>query len=431
MDEIKAGVTLMTKFCHPDTSIFKGYVNYIDREEAQRAKHTARYNLYQDYMGNPRKTGGIFTDSLDELTPEQLATLKNSFQHAQDKGSMMWQTVISFDNRWLEENHLYDSASTVLDDTKLKNAARAAMRKMLKNEDFEDALWSGAIHYNTDNIHIHIATVDPNLTRRKKSFIYTREDGSTYAKKEYVGKFKLKSLQIGKSVVVNSILEDKENNRMINDIIRKSIIDQKKQILLSEDRELRKLFLDIYVSLPHNMSLWNYNSNSLNSIRPKLDKLTDQYIQIYHAEEYAKLLGLLAEQSSAYNTAYGNPDSGDRYLEGKLQDLHARMGNAILREMVAFRKSAPDRRTDAGSKSKNPANGQRPMSGKGHRPPILDAFLNKDYSSIQEFNKAYWAFKKSCQKTWEEILNENQYEAMQNAQLAMEEQSIYKPFIEL
>lgn len=38
----------------------------------------------------------------------------------------------------------------------------------VKREKIEHtAVWSGAIHYNTDNIHIHIATVEPYPTRER------------------------------------------------------------------------------------------------------------------------------------------------------------------------------------------------------------------------------------------------------------------------
>lgn len=36
MGEIKAGVTLMQDFCRPRTEKFQEYIDYMDREEAQR-----------------------------------------------------------------------------------------------------------------------------------------------------------------------------------------------------------------------------------------------------------------------------------------------------------------------------------------------------------------------------------------------------------
>ena len=34
--QIKAGVTLMQDFCRPGSDAYKGYIDYITREEAQR-----------------------------------------------------------------------------------------------------------------------------------------------------------------------------------------------------------------------------------------------------------------------------------------------------------------------------------------------------------------------------------------------------------
>ncbi len=59
MGEIKAGVVVVTEFCRPHTSKYQGYIDYINRTEAVRNENTAKYNLYQDYMGNPKKNNII------------------------------------------------------------------------------------------------------------------------------------------------------------------------------------------------------------------------------------------------------------------------------------------------------------------------------------------------------------------------------------
>ena len=38
---------------------------------------------------------------------------------------------------------------------------------MLENEGLENAIWTAGIHYNTDNIHIHIATCEIMPAREK------------------------------------------------------------------------------------------------------------------------------------------------------------------------------------------------------------------------------------------------------------------------
>ena len=75
-------------------------------------------------MGNPEKSSELFTEADDYLLPEQKSQLKNVFKTAQNNGSVMWQTVLSFDNRWLEKNGLYDNESKVLDETKIRELTR-------------------------------------------------------------------------------------------------------------------------------------------------------------------------------------------------------------------------------------------------------------------------------------------------------------------
>ena len=160
-DKINAGVVIRCKFIVPQSKIFSGYVNYMDRDEAIRNENIDKYNGFQTYMGNPEKSTGLFTDTQDTLTQEQSEHLKKIFDDAQNKGSLMWQMVISFDNRWLAENGLYDTDKKVLAEPKIRAAAREAIRTLQEKENLKDAVWSASIHFNTDNIHVHAAMVEP------------------------------------------------------------------------------------------------------------------------------------------------------------------------------------------------------------------------------------------------------------------------------
>lgn len=80
MGEIKAGVTLMQDFCRPRTEKFQEYIDYMDREEAQRNNAITTYNLFNEYMGNPYKSTGLFTAEKDSLTLQEKKHLKKCFQ---------------------------------------------------------------------------------------------------------------------------------------------------------------------------------------------------------------------------------------------------------------------------------------------------------------------------------------------------------------
>lgn len=325
MSEIKAGVTVMQDFCRAG-SIFQSYIDYLDREEAQRNEAIQTYNLYHDYMGNPEKSTGLFTSEKNSLSSLEKKELKNLFQMAQNNGSLMWQTVISFDNRWLANNNLYDKEKGLIDETQLKEVARSAINKMLEKEGMELAVWSAAIHYNTDNIHIHVATVEPYPSREIINYNGTLE---------YRGKFKLKNIEECKSSVVNQIMHTKEINQKINQIIRQDIVKSKEERKLAEDPEFREKFLKLYQNLPKvSKNLQHYNNNIMKPQRKLIDEISMMYLQKYHEEEYAEFNRILRSQSEKYRQAYGNYDRS--YEEGKNKELFERLGNAVLREVKAF-----------------------------------------------------------------------------------------------
>ena len=116
-------------------------------------------------------------------------------------------------NRWLEQNGIYDSQKQILDEQKLKEVTRLAVNRLLKSEGLEHAVWSAGIHYNTDNLHVHIATVEPYPMREKNDV--------QWEKKRYEENLSFRISIIVKSAVVNEIMRTKDINLQINNIIRK------------------------------------------------------------------------------------------------------------------------------------------------------------------------------------------------------------------
>lgn len=328
--KIVAGVTLMQDFCRPGSEEFGGYIDYLDREEAQRNNAIKTFNLFNDYMGNPEKSSGLFTADKDALTLDEKRELKDIFQIAQDNGSLMWQTVISFDNVWLEKNGVYDTQKQILDERKIKEVARMAIGKLLKEEKLEHAVWSAGIHYNTDNLHIHIATVEPFPMREKMLY-----DGHL----EVRGKFKLGSINKCKSVVVNELMQTKDVNLQINKIIRKDIVEQLKARELTQDPILKEKFLTLCEKLPELPgNLMHYNNKAMAQYRAYVDEISKLFLEKYTPEQYKELTNILERQSRLYEEAYGGDNYG-YYKEDKLYDLMERMGNATLRAAREYLKS--------------------------------------------------------------------------------------------
>ena len=61
-----AGIVLVQKFIQPGGKAYTGYVDYMDRPEAIGSRSDLRdydiFGTYQEYMGNPEKSTGLFND---------------------------------------------------------------------------------------------------------------------------------------------------------------------------------------------------------------------------------------------------------------------------------------------------------------------------------------------------------------------------------
>lgn len=397
-ETIHAGVVLVTKFVRPHSAVFAGYIDYLDRDEAVRNEYSDKWNGYIDYMGNPEKTSELFTENSDCIQKDEKKQLKTLFEAAQEHENLMWQTVLSFDNRWLEEQGLYKSETNDLDVDKLKELTRNCMRKMLKKEMIEDsAIWSAAIHYNTDNIHIHIATIEPNETHRP-----IRDDG------EPTGVWKQSTLDMGKASVVNAILMQQEENTIINNLIRNNIVGSKKEQRIAYDKDLRLAFLKVYNELPQDKRYWNYNHTNLgNKTRADLDTLSKLYIQKYHSSEYEELLKAAKIQQDKYTKAYGaGTKTSNNYAANKEKELYTRLGNTILKEMKEYDQEMHAQYSHPGTK-KNVDFVNYHLNGELNNRIITENNLQSGLHTMQHaMHKINRAFKKDIQSIKNQIEHE-------------------------
>lgn len=301
-------------------SDFKNYLNYMDRKNTH--SHENEFEKYQDYMGNEEKSTGLFTNEKDNLSKKEKKEIKEVFKQAQEKGSILWQDVISFDNEWLKENGIMKN--DFIDEIKLQQVTRKAVGQMLKKENLEDSsLWSAAIHYNTDNIHVHVATVQTRNFR-------------------FRGKRKQQSLDSMKSTVANSILNRSKENDKLNDFIRNQVIHSKRNNdLLSIKNQIVnpnmvKQFKTIHAMLPVDKRMWAYKMNAIVNVRPEIDKLTDMYIEKYFKNEFKEFKKELEKEVEVYRRSYGDNSKAEKYRETKMNDLYTRMGNTILKEVKKY-----------------------------------------------------------------------------------------------
>ena len=345
---------------------FKSYLSYTDR---QAAADKFQYSGMVGYMGNEEKTSHLFGKDSDSLGKEEKEYVKKAFDEADKKGLPMWQTVISFDNEWLSENGLYDKESGRVRSDKLMDYSRSFMTKIEEKEGIE-TIWAGAVHYNTDNLHIHFAYVDSGFQRDR-------------------GKFKYGSIKAAKSTFVSKMIRDQKENTMITQLMREGILEKQKQQLFLQDLTLADKMLRLYEKMPEDRRTWHYGYNVIKPLHPYIDEITSEFLEIHAKEEYESLNKLLDIQEFCYSRAYGNDGGG--YKENKLKDLRIRMGNTVLHQLrdydkmvrkEEFRKRNSSR-DDRSVKVKMSKNGRKIDAGVMIALHNMKRLLRKDIKSIR------------------------------------------------
>lgn len=314
------GIIVSSKFIECSAKEFNSYIDYIDRKEAIRNNAYNRYSLYNDYMGNPTKTTGLFNNDVDFMNEKDKENSKKLFAKAQENKSIMWQDVYSFDNHWLIKQGLYNPITKELDEEKIKRAVRKSTNYILEKDGLKDScIWNGAIHYNTDNIHIHVAICEPNPTTKR-------------------GKRTQKTLDNMKSIFANELLNDKELYKEINKNIREDIIKPKKDFSSFNDKKMKKLLLKAVKNLPKDKRHWHYEYNTMNKSNIYINEMTKHYINTYKKDEFNTFIKNLDKQEEIFKEIYG---VGSRkkykdYKQNKIDELYKRMGNTILKEIKDY-----------------------------------------------------------------------------------------------
>ena len=164
---MKPAVILKSDFVVSSDKNYSNYVNYIDREGAKnRGKEVQDYNFedasfenYLEYMNrstakysNEKEKGeGLFTNDKDLLNKTERRDIKKMFQESQQKGTVLWRDVYSFDNEWLKENGFMNDG--LLDEKSIKDATRQSMSECFKRENLKDTgYWVGEIHYRSEGV---------------------------------------------------------------------------------------------------------------------------------------------------------------------------------------------------------------------------------------------------------------------------------------
>ncbi|CQR25150.1 hypothetical protein BN1356_01493 [Streptococcus varani] len=333
----------------PETQLnFREYIDYMNRSYATE--------------NQSEELTAIFTQEADYLQKRRLTDLKNKLESAYQNGSLLWQGVISFDNAFLAEQGLYDTATGQVDQKAIKAVMRDMMPTLIQKEGLSDsAFWWGNIHLNTDNIHIHFGLSEVESNREK---IFYRPRG----RMEYKGNFSQKTINRFKSGVYHGLLKEEIRSNLIR---KEQVLANLKANLMAsvyqEDKitsSAEKNFLEqAYNHLPSGKK-WRYASHARDFAVSKffLDRYLDSYLQNEGHAAYQEFLQETREFLKTYQGVYSSEKNQiyekirkvdgktirtlaeskgydlEHHLARRVMNLRERLANTILK---SFREASP------------------------------------------------------------------------------------------
>lgn len=325
-------VVLKMKFVTARGKDFSKFINYIDRDETKAYIQNNEFEKYTDYMGNPDKSSGVFNREENSLSREQLKTIKEQFSKAQKNDSPLWQIVYSFDNDFLKEQNLL-SEDGILNESKIREAVRQSISVIQEKEKFNDTMiWTAAIHYNTDNIHIHVALAEEQTSRKLETF--QNKNGKVYEERK--GKFQKHTLWNAKSTFANSIVDRTQELTRISFLMRKEINQNIRQNGMLNDHSIFKECKTLMKELPEDLRTWKYNMNAMKPYRKKIDSISKQLIEKVTPEAMEEFTKAIREESKFRSRLYGNNKEGKNFEKEKWKELYAHVGNGLLNEMRQY-----------------------------------------------------------------------------------------------
>ncbi|QWH54337.1 MobP2 family relaxase [Bacillus mycoides] len=349
--EAEAKVLLTSPNSFNTTNDFEKYVSYMGRKYALESKkkmtkteeeEMSLLNKHiEDLSPEEMKEGveaeeilsGVFSKNKNVITSNDLNEIKELVGKAQNKGSVYYQDVISFDTDFLIEQKLYDPVTDILDENRIRNASHKMMEQLFKDEQIEEnnGFWFASIHRNTEHIHIHFGTVEKE-NRRK--LVEVKVDGETFY--EPKGKRKQSTLDHMKTTFANSLVDRTSELSRISNLRNNLVQEVKKEYLQSKEKQPNRevtLLQEIYNRLPSNKKDWTYGSKRMpNETRNKIDELTGLLMKdnpIFN--EYKEAVD---KESSFQKGLYGESEREDKdYAKNQMKDMQKRMGNSLLKEL--------------------------------------------------------------------------------------------------
>lgn len=342
---------LKSEFELPGTNA-KGYAGIVDyMTDKEKVKKGEAYNTPDyfpegilSYMADEKKASGLFTKDKDFVDKNSIRELKESYQKAEQHGSLQWKFVGSFDNEWLKENQILDPEGEVREQA-LKKAVRVMMDRLVKEEKFipSQTIWAASFHHNTDNLHFHISLVEKEnsreLVKRRKKKIekslsptgmqtrFYRDQGAESLQPK--GKLKQATLEKMKSAFLNELTRPSRRQTLEKQTALRDNLVQELQ-LPQETFTERKELLFIHQVLPQDKKKWQYKTirREYPLAKNRIDAYTKNYLKKSGKQE--EFQRIVKEESDFRARLYGGSHD---YQKNQMADLEYRLGNRLLKEL--------------------------------------------------------------------------------------------------
>ena len=299
-------------------------LEYMDRPEAfDKTRHlNDEYKDFIDYMSNSEKSDGLFNAQSDLLTESDKEKYRQLETVSRDAGCPKYYGVVSFDNNFLIENGLMTSDGK-LDVHGIKELGREGINAMISTSnklDNDNVYWTGAIHTNTDNIHIHFSICEYER-REDRCKVYRDKDC-----------IEVKAFDKLKSKIVNRVLGS-DYSRQLTELERESI----KPALSSGYGGCAEQLIRLADKLPSEGG-WQYGRPKMRAYRDDIDKTVDAVIASdpQLSSLWKQYNDMLDSRTEYLRKIYGE---GERHLyatfkPNRLEDFHKELGNQLLDDLA-------------------------------------------------------------------------------------------------
>lgn len=309
---------------------FSRYLDYMERHEVEinidekKTFKTRKSSVLATDNGFHTKSGteGLFDLYNDVISADHRKFYEKKFDFAYKNGGLLWKPIVSFDNDWLKEQEVL--VDNVIDEEKLKHTARHMMLSLLKERKMQnDVYWVAQLHYDTDNIHFHVAMVEKNPTN---VLDMTEEEEKNH------GFFSQKSINQMKSTCVRELADRSTEKQQIQDVARKRILGVAKEKQFKED------YRELFEQLANKLSTYNYQNLKPHE-KKWINTFSYEILQKHFSSEYQRFSELTSNEQEFYRRTYGDrsKEMFQDYSENCEKDLLKRLGNTILKQIKEYK----------------------------------------------------------------------------------------------